>query len=50
MGNGALTGARQIAVTPELLLTADQIVQDTQYLELASLPEFPRTFAKAMRF
>ena len=50
VGNGALTGARQIAVTPELLLTADQIVQDTQYLELASLPEFPKTFAKAMRF
>jgi hypothetical protein len=39
-----------MAAAPELLLTADQIVKESQYLELASLPEFPKTFAKAMRF
>lgn len=50
VGNGALKGAQQMAAAPELLLTADQIVKESQYLELASLPEFPKTFAKAMRF
>lgn len=50
VGNAALEGARMLSQDPELLQTADQIARETNFLELASLPEFPKTFARAMRF
>ena len=50
VGNAALEGARMLSQAAELLKTADRIARETHYLELASLPEFPKTFARAMRF
>ncbi len=50
VGNAALSGAIRIALNPPLLEDADRIVRETEYLELASLEDFPKTFAKAMYF
>lgn len=50
VGNAAGTGAKMLARDPGLLQEADMLRRTTEFLELASLPEFPRTFAAAMRF
>lgn len=50
IGNGALNGAKMLACHKELLPFTQNLVERTGFLELASLPEFPRTFAKAMLF
>ncbi len=47
-GNTAGLGAVLLAGDPGKLQVADAIVEKTEFLELARLPEFPKTFAKAM--
>ncbi len=49
-GNAAGMGAVQMAATPEKRTVAEEIAGKTEFLELASLPQFPKTFAKAMEF
>ena len=50
IGNAAADGANLIAADPGLLRLADTLARSTEYLELSSLGEFPKAFAKAMRF
>jgi uncharacterized 2Fe-2S/4Fe-4S cluster protein (DUF4445 family) len=50
VGNAAARGAEAIALDPSLLEHSTFLCRKTEALELASLPEFPKTFAKAMRF
>ena len=50
MGNLALQGAKMLAADRKTQEIAEQILEETEYLELASMPEFPRIFAKSMTF
>ncbi len=50
VGNAAVEGAGLIAANPGMLRLTDALVRSTEYLELASLGEFPKAFAEAMRF
>lgn len=49
-GNLAGSGAKMLAAGPQFLPLCDRIVARTEYLELASVPAFQRTFAKCMQF
>lgn len=49
-GNAAGMGCRQITMDQKLFLLTDELVQKSEPLDLASLPEFQRTFAKQMTF
>ncbi len=48
VGNAAGAGAAMLAADPKKLETAQKIRNQAELLELAALPTFPRTFAKAM--
>ena len=50
VGNAAGNGAKILACDPELLQQTQTLTESIEFLELASLPEFPRTFAKSMNF
>ena len=50
VGNAAGTGAKMLALDSASLATTQQLVRQIEFLELASLPEFPKTFAKSMIF
>lgn len=50
VGNAALSGAALLARDPGGLALSQQIRDRTQFLELASLPEFPGVFARCMGF
>ena len=50
VGNAALSGGKMLALDKALLPFTRKLVEKTEFLELASLPTFPRTFAKAMLF
>lgn len=50
VGNAAGSGAKLLACDPDARERAKAIVENTQPLELAVLPGFPRCFAKSMRF
>ena len=50
VGNAALSGAKMLACNKKLLPFTRNLVERTGFLELAGLPSFPRTFAKAMLF
>ena len=50
VGNTALSGAKMLACNKKLLPFTRNLVERTGFLELASLPSFPRIFAKAMLF
>lgn len=50
VGNAAGNGAKMLACDPELLALSQRLTERIEFLELASLPEFPRTFAKSMNF
>ena len=50
LGNAAGSGAKMLACDPRLLPLARELAGKTEFLELASLPEFPRAFAGAMCF
>ena len=50
IGNGAGAGAKQIAMDRAALERTGVLAGTIEFLELASLPEFPRCFAAGMRF
>ena len=50
VGNAAGSGAKMLACDKELLPLTEKLTRKIEFLELASLPEFSRTFAKAMNF
>ena len=50
VGNAAGSGARRLACSKQELDRAQEIVEKTEFLELASLRAFPRCFAKNMEF
>jgi len=50
VGNAAGSGAKMLACDKKLLSLAQELTDRIEFLELASLPEFSRTFAKAMNF
>jgi predicted metal-binding protein len=49
-GNAAGSGAKLLARDKALLPLTQTLTEKTEFLELASLPAFPKTFAKAMTF
>ena len=50
VGNAAGNGAKLLACEPVLLRQTQVLTERIEFLELASLPEFARTFAKSMNF
>lgn len=50
VGNAAGSGARMLACDRELLPLIQKLKEDIAFLELANLPQFSKTFAKAMNF
>ena len=50
VGNAAGSGAKILSCDRNLLNIADTLVRKIEFLELASLPEFSKTFAKSMGF
>ena len=50
MGNAALGGAKMLALDGALLPFTRELAEKVEFVELASLPSFPKTFAKAMLF
>ena len=50
VGNAAGSGAKMLACDQALLPLTQKLTTRTRFLELASLAEFPKTFAKAMNF
>lgn len=50
VGNAAGSGAKMLCFQPELLDLTQKLVNKIEFLELASLSSFPKTFAKAMEF
>ena len=50
VGNAAGSGAKMLSCNKALLPLTQKLTQEIEFLELASLPDFPKTFAKAMLF
>lgn len=50
VGNAAGSGAKMLAAHGQALAHAQQLVSRIEFIELASVPEFQRCFAKNMRF
>lgn len=50
VGNAAGSGAKMLARDRRLLPLTEALAEKIGFLELASLPEFPGTFAKSMNF
>ena len=50
VGNAAGSGAKILAAGEDALAQVQRIVDRTEFLELASLPDFNRYFAESMRF
>lgn len=50
VGNAAGSGAKMMVCDKDQLLLAQHLTERIEFLELASLPEFPKTFAKSMNF
>ena len=50
VGNAAGSGAKMLACDKKLLMLTQELTEKIEFLELASLPDFSRTFAKAMNF
>lgn len=50
VGNAAGSGAKMLACDRQLLPLAQELTKKIEFLELASLADFSRTFAKAMNF
>lgn len=50
VGNAAGSGAKMLACDRKLLPLTQELTNKIEFLELASLPEFSRTFAKSMNF
>lgn len=50
VGNAAGSGAKILACSRQALHQTQELVRQTEFLELASVPEFQRCFAQNMRF
>lgn len=50
VGNAAGIGAKMLACDKNLLPLAQELAEKIEFLELASLEAFPRTFARSMNF
>lgn len=50
VGNAAGSGAKMLACDRRLLPLTEELAGKIEFLELATLPEFAKTFAKAMNF
>ena len=50
IGNAAGKGAQLLACDSELLPLAHKLAEQVEFLELATLPEFPKNFANSMLF
>ena len=50
VGNAAGSGAKMLACNRQLLPLTRELTEEIEFLELASLQAFPKTFAKAMEF
>lgn len=50
IGNAAGSGAKMLACDPSALEYAQALVEKTEFLELASVPDFQHCFAENMRF
>ena len=50
IGNAAGSGAKMLACDRKLLPLTQELTNKIEFLELASLPDFSRTFAKSMNF
>ena len=50
LGNAALAGASMLALDTKLLPLTQKITEKIEFIELSSLPSFPKAFAKAMLF
>lgn len=50
VGNAAGSGAKMLACDDSLLSLTEKLTRTIEFLELASLPEFSRVFAKSMNF
>lgn len=50
VGNAAGSGARQMACSKEAFRQSERVLKRIEFLELGSLPDFQREFAKQMRF
>lgn len=50
VGNAAGSGAKQLACDAEAMERCRELTGRIEFLELASLPQFPGTFARAMAF
>lgn len=50
VGNAAGSGAKMLALNKALLPLSKHLTEKVKFLELASLPSFPKAFAKAMLF
>ena len=50
VGNAAGSGAKLLACDKNILPLSQSLIEKIEFLELASLPEFSRTFAKSMNF
>lgn len=50
VGNAAFTGAKMLARDQSALAQSQRLAERIEFLELASLPAFSKTFAKAMGF
>jgi len=50
VGNAAGSGSKMLACDKDLLPLTQKLTEKIEFLELASLPEFSKTFAKSMNF
>ena len=50
VGNAAGSGAKMIARSPQLLERTQELVRQVEFIELASVPEFRRSFGENTRF
>lgn len=50
VGNAAGSGAKLLACDKEVLPLSQSLIAKIEFLELATLPEFSKTFAKSMNF
>ena len=50
VGNAAGSGAKMMACSKDEFARTDELISHIEFIELASLPDFQREFAKNMRF
>ena len=50
VGNAAGSGAKMMACSKDEFARTDELISHIEFIELASLPDFQREFAKNLRF